>query len=641
MTAPSSHSPITPPNMVMVAGIVAILLLEGIWSYDLWPPDEPRFAQVSREMLHSGDYLAPHINGEPYREKPPLLFWAIALVSAPFGDVTETTARIPSVLAAFATCWCAYLLARRMYDPRIATWAVLILATTSRFWWQARTAQIDMLLTACLTFALLMLWRWREDRSNIHLVCFYAAIAAGLLAKGPPALVFPLLLIVAFYWKQPQDRKATHYVIGTLAAVAVVALWLIPARMAVAGQGPTGLEAGIGGNLFRQTIGRFLLGVSHGQPPWYYILRLPLDLLPWSFFLPYTLYYIWKRRKEGPAMRYLLAYTIPALLFFSISIGKRQLYLLPLYPVFSILIARSLCDLIEADREKWRTRTAFAWSGFLIAVTVAPFAILQTEYAAAWTPMLFLFSAIVGACSLHATLIAFRTNGATLPRAIALHIVLIELMIAAIVLPQANPYKSASDFCQPIRELAETHQEFSLYSLAFSREEYVFYTKTFHQPLLVGLVQLDLPQDRSDQDRSDQDRSDQSQNDIDVVELQIDLRKSVARAVRDLPIADIKAITDQEREALQEAIDKALEQSEISPELQSSFIEALNRETQSLAEAIAQEMPAFILIQNRDYRWLHLLIDTLSGYKVQQAAKVGSRDMLLLATPSAAELLSP
>ena len=122
------------------------VFVPAIGTHDLWPADEPRYAQVAREMLESGDCLTLRINAEPYLEKPPLLFWAIAAVSKPFGDVSAISARIPSVVSALVVVALTYLFAARLYTPRLAFWSALVLMTANRFWWQATHAQIDMLV---------------------------------------------------------------------------------------------------------------------------------------------------------------------------------------------------------------------------------------------------------------------------------------------------------------------------------------------------------------------------------------------------------------------------------------------------------------------------------------------------------------
>lgn len=129
--------------------------------------------------------------------------------------------------------------------------------------------------------------------------------------------------------------------------VALIALWLVPARMSVAALTASGGADAMAQNLFRQTLGRFFLGVSHAKPPWYYAQTIAVDLFPWTLFLPFTIPYVWKHRKDNAAFRFLLSWIIPALLFFTLSAGKRALYLLPLFPALSIVIACSVIDLME------------------------------------------------------------------------------------------------------------------------------------------------------------------------------------------------------------------------------------------------------------------------------------------------------
>jgi len=127
----------------LIAVLVAafVVLTANLGGYDLWPPDEPRFGQVAREMMQSGNPFALTINGEPYKEKPPFLFWLITLISFPYGDVTESTARVPSALAALLAVFFTYRLALRLYGVRAAVCAGFVLITTALFWWEARSVR--------------------------------------------------------------------------------------------------------------------------------------------------------------------------------------------------------------------------------------------------------------------------------------------------------------------------------------------------------------------------------------------------------------------------------------------------------------------------------------------------------------------
>ncbi|MBI3119126.1 MAG: glycosyltransferase family 39 protein, partial [Candidatus Hydrogenedentes bacterium] len=464
---------------IHVAALLALgLLLFGLnaGGYALWPADEPRFAEAAREMMLTGDYLVPRVNGEVYLEKPPLLFWLISLFSLPLGEVTEWSARMPSILSALAVILFTFLLARDWFGPRVGFWSALVLMTCVRFWWQARTAQIDMLLTACMMLSLWALWRWHTEHRARFLLAVYLGVALGLLAKGPPALVFPLLTMVMFYWRRKAERRRLHWALGLLAALVLVACWYVPARFAAAEAPATALEAGIGGNLFRNTLGRFLLGVSKFQPPWYYFETIPVDLFPWSLYLPWTLPWIWKHRRDSESIGFLLAWTVPALIFFSISLGKRAIYILPLFPAFAILLAASILALAESGHLTWQRRTGYAWGALLLLLGTAPFALPWTRYPEALSPEVTatgLLMLVLSAYSLRSA----RRPGVGLHLLMASQFAVVLLMGALFVLPAVDQYKSAKDITSPVRALSEAKADFDLFSVGFSSEEYLFHAR--------------------------------------------------------------------------------------------------------------------------------------------------------------------
>ena len=349
---------------VCLLGVAALFLFGlNIWGYDLWPPDEPRFAEVAREMMESGDYLTPRVNGLPYEEKPPLLVWMIALVSAPIGEVNEWTARIPSVLSGLAVILFTCALANSLFGAHVAIWSALVLMTSFNFWWHARTARIDMLLSACMAAAMYGFWRWEEERRKRWLAFLFLAITAATYAKGPMGLLFSLLFVFAFYWGNPIARRQLHWIAGSLAVIAAVAAWYVPARYAVSLPETPSAESAMAANLFRNTIGRFL-GVSKAQGPWYYFYTVPKDMLPWSLMLPWIVVWTWRRRGDNKMMRFLLCWTLPAFVFLSIAVGKQAQYLLPLFPAFAILTAAAMLDFLNSPAARARRILAGIWGGY-------------------------------------------------------------------------------------------------------------------------------------------------------------------------------------------------------------------------------------------------------------------------------------
>ena len=609
-------------HLLLLLALSAVLFFAGTWAYDLWPADEPRYGQVAREMMESGDYLVPHVNGQPYNEKPPLLFWLIVAASLPFGDVTEFSARVPSALAALATVLLTYLLAARLYGPRVALWSGLILATTSFFWVEARWVRTDMLLTAWMTASLYVFWRWHESRRPLFLSAFYLLIAGGLFTKGPPALVFPALLIASFYWKRRADRRRLHWAVGFVAACAVVLAWFIPARMAISGAGS--VDSQIGGEALRQIVGRLFLGVSHMQPPWYYALNLPVFLLPWALFLPWSLPWVWKRRRDDDRMRLLLAWVVPAFVFFSLALGKRGTYVLPLFPALAILEARAVLDLMDSARAAWRRRTAYAWAGLLIALGLAPAVLLFTEYGEAVKPVMLAFSGCAVISGAWVIARARKTGGASLHALMAGQFAVLSVLAAATIMPAMNPYAGASTICAPLARLSEPGVEYRLYTLGFSREEYIFYSRHFHTPVLTDLIPVQTPHKIDLIDMAKQQRT---------------LRKEVAKAVAAVPVADLESPAPAEIDALRSAVHEAVAKSDVNPELAGAFEQALKKTVTDFAREFEQPTPAFMFIMQEDLKWLLPLYPQFTAYKVIDQRPVGRRNMMLLANTTGAALL--
>ncbi len=600
----------------------AFLFLTNLGGYDLWPPDEPRFAQVAREMLHSGDYLVPRVNGQPYTEKPPMLFWTTALLSAPVGDVTEFTARLPLAIGGLVTIVLTYLLAQSLYGTSVAFWAALILMTTHRFWWQARFGQIDMLMTMFLTASLLCFWHWHKNRQSFALVGFYLAIAAAVLTKGPPGLVFPFFMILVFYWGKKQDRKDLHWVVGTVVVLIIVAAWLIPARMAVSVESGMETGDGIAANLFRQTIGRFFLGISHAKWPGFYATHMPVDLLPWGLFLPWTLYWGWKRRKDGEEMRLLLAWTIPAFLFFSACIGKRSIYLLPLYPVLAIFLSRSILELVESDRRIWRRNTGLLWAAALTMLAFAPLVFVMGPYKEYGHPSILAVSILALACGMQGFYAALRTDSRQLLRDMTTHSAILVLLCALVIFPAINPYKSARAFCAPLRACSQQNRAYDLYSVGFSREEYIYYAEHFHEPVLCELLPIS------------------EMNDLPTYEqarLQSKMQRDIQKAVRPVPIATMAVINDQELERLQQAVFAYQGPDGDNVAKTQAYEEAVSKRIRQLFAGMNIASPAFMMVLEEDWRWVVALCPEGRSYGVLSDTNVGSRRVLLLANDAALE----
>ena len=316
--------------------LAAVLFLANLWGYDLWAPDEPYFAEGAREMIVDGRWAVPHVNGVVTTDKPPLFFWLIALFSLPFGKVYSLTARLPSVLAALGTLWLVMRLGRRTSDPRTAILAGLVLSTSFMFWEKARWTQIDSTLCFLIWAALSAFEAFRAGDLDGRRagVLFWSAAALAVLAKGPVGLLLPLG-IVCFTWVVDRDFSAWKRFapgMGPLIFAVIIVAWMVVAT--VGGQG----EYSVWGAFQEHFLERGLHGMHHSYPWYYYMVVLPPQLLPWTGLVPGALYLAARRRDDSD--RLLLVASLFVVIFFSISTEKRELYALPAYPAFALMVAR-------------------------------------------------------------------------------------------------------------------------------------------------------------------------------------------------------------------------------------------------------------------------------------------------------------
>jgi len=336
-------------NVLILLLVSAAILFINIGGWDLWNPDEPRYAEVAREMLKTGNYLVPHINSHIYPDKPPVFFWLIALCSMPLGDVSAATARFPSALAALGVIFLTCVLGRKLYNPTVGIFAGLILLSTAQFFWLAVRANIDMTLTLWTTLAIFLLYCGYTRARGKHLCYLLAYFFMGLatITKGPVGIAIPLLTMLLYCIAQKQygQLKKLDLLPGLMIIAATAALWLVPACI-------------LGGNeytqniLFKQTVGRAVDSYSHKQPFYYYLENFPADFNPWTIFIPSAVIFFWRKKKQGVTLdlAFPLVWFAGTFIFFSLVSGKRNLYLMPLYPAAAILMAKFWYGFIEYRR---------------------------------------------------------------------------------------------------------------------------------------------------------------------------------------------------------------------------------------------------------------------------------------------------
>jgi 4-amino-4-deoxy-L-arabinose transferase-like glycosyltransferase len=354
--------------------VLALLVGTGLGIRAPWPADEPRFALIAREMVHTGEWLFPRIGGDLYPDKPPVYFWLLSVCYFLTGSL-RASFLIPAFVAACSIVGLVYDLGRRLAGRASGLAAAITLACSIQFLMTMRGAQIDPVLCGLTTLSLYGLLR--------HLLVgpawgwyFVGGVAAGVgvVTKGVGFL--PLLILLPYavlrargfaVWRGDGGRRWGLVVAGFLLGVAV---WLVPMLVAVATRNDPALVAYRNEILFHQTVNRYASAWHHVQP-WYYFI---VEVVP-GLWLPFSLLLFWLvprwagAWRERDARAWLpLAWALLTLLFFSLSTGKRGIYLFPALPGLAIAAAQFLPDLFA---RKGVQRASIALGGALVVVGLA------------------------------------------------------------------------------------------------------------------------------------------------------------------------------------------------------------------------------------------------------------------------------
>ncbi|MDJ0654394.1 MAG: glycosyltransferase family 39 protein [Xanthomonadales bacterium] len=340
-------------DRVIVAAIALLFIATGIGLKDPWPSDEPRFALVAKEMVESGDWFFPTRGGELYPDKPPMFMWAQAVVLKLTGSV-RVAHLLPSLLCSLLTLGLVYSMGRRLWDRRVALLACLLLLGSPQFVLESRAGQIDAMVTAWIALGVYGFLRHLLLGPDTRwLLVGFAASGFGIITKGVgflPVLMFIPVLLVMKHLAAPVSRHAWwRGLAGVATLLGACAVWFVPMVIIVAGSNDPALEAYRDNILFKQTGQRYADPWHHFEPPWYFLTNvIPALWMPIFFMLPWLVPQ-WTRdfKQRDPRIVLLVGWVVLVITFFSISSGKRGVYILPALPWICLAAAPTLQGLLE------------------------------------------------------------------------------------------------------------------------------------------------------------------------------------------------------------------------------------------------------------------------------------------------------
>jgi 4-amino-4-deoxy-L-arabinose transferase-like glycosyltransferase len=454
-------------HVIVIILLGSLLYGYNISGWDLWNPDEPRYAQVAREMAETGNWTLPHLNGDVYHEKPPLVFWLTGLSFKLFGSCNEFTARFPTVILSVLILVATYFFCRMMFDPVTGFLSSLVLATNIEYFWLSRRLCLDIPITLFILLSLFSFYRaYRGEKGKrLYYALFFISMGLATLAKGPVGFIIPLLTVIIYLALEGEIRrlKEMRFGLGFFLFLLTLSAWLIPAAL----QGGMAYFQEI---VFRQTVNRFFDAWAHRQPFYYYFQVFPAGFAPWIVFFPLAFiwcFQAWRKKRSGdylfPLVWFLVVFT-----FFSSSTGKRELYLLPLYPAAAMIIGRFWADYCACPEDQPLKRfmniPLFVFMGSMLAGGILPFFLETRFHTLLESAPQISFKLIALSCAVTAFLLfIFRKR-----KQICFALIVVIMSCGIIygvhsILPFLNPFKSARPLSSEIISLMKPGDELVIY----------------------------------------------------------------------------------------------------------------------------------------------------------------------------------
>lgn len=338
--------------ILLLSALACVTFLGALDARSLTGGDETRVAGIGAEIALKGNWIVPKLNGTPFLEYPPLYYILDAMAFRIFG-INDFAAKLPSVLGAILSLTAVYGIVRRFrWEPFYAFLSALMLMFSAQFYSNARTCMVDGLLAGFVAFAVWMFLECDSEKKYVWkkllwFLGFVLSAAGAVFTKGLIGLVFPCAMLGS--WMLLNDILEKKF---TFSRYAFLGIGSVLALLPVAGwvyllYREAGAEA-VHTVVIVNNLGRFTGSQGDHVLPWYYyLLKLPGQFQPWTILLPFALWHHIRnviRKQNAERSLFLLCALLVPYLLLTLSAGKRQVYLLPLYAMEAGLIGTMVAD---------------------------------------------------------------------------------------------------------------------------------------------------------------------------------------------------------------------------------------------------------------------------------------------------------
>ena len=438
----------------------------GLSNHGVWTADEPRVAEIGREMALSKNFAVPTLDQRPFLEEPPLYYAAIAAVFDAFGGPSDKTVRIPSAVFALCGALSLFFLGNLLFGPRTGFISAFILATCGEYFRVAHWVIVDSAL-ACfvilaLTFFMAAYLSERRGRRYLFYTLCYVSCSFAFYAKGFIGIAIPALAVLSFvlFDRNIKEILGMHLWLG----IALFLVLTLPWFLALLHQGGTTFLKVF---LVHNHLERFAGGsTGHSQPFYYYLAQFPGGYLPWSILLVPVFYWAFRRQgrpqgTEGKGILFAKCWFISGFLFLSAASTKRVLYLMPIFAPIALLTASYIeASLTRKDLKGFEKAFAllFGIVVFLVGLAVTPLLFYASKKygfglpvkEVCWTVCLALISIVLALTAF----VKYRTSTGRFWTFSAASVFSLLLLGLIVVMPVLDRFKSFVPFCDAIKAAA-------------------------------------------------------------------------------------------------------------------------------------------------------------------------------------------